>query len=1063
MTQTDPSAFFDRIRINTNPVAHPQSTIISDHARFTILTPRLIRLEWSETGEFEDRGTFAFPHRYAEPPLFVSYVQDDVLTIDTGALTLRYRQRSGPFDNTNLSITFTLAGQPQTWVPGMVDQNNLRGTLRTLDDTLGATNLDEGLISRAGWSLFDDSQHVLFTRDGGWIEPRPEHEIYDWYFFGYGHAYQKALQDYTTFGGRIPLIPRFVLGVWWSRYWAYSDQELRTLVDDFANNDFPLDVLVVDMDWHTTDSWTGYTWNRDLFPDPEAFLSWIHEHGLHTTLNLHPAEGVQSFEAIYPQFAKAMGVDPASGMAIPFRVSDPKYMQHYFELLHHPLEDQGVDFWWMDWQQGDQSEMRGLDPLLWINHLHFHDSTRRGQRPMLYSRWGGLGNHRYHIGFSGDTATTWAALQFQPYLTATASNVGFGWWSHDIGGHFGVPTPELYVRWVQLGALSPCLRLHSSNDPLFERRPWMFGDTATNAARAAFQLRYRLVPYLYTMARRAFDTSISLCRPMYYEYPESEAAYQARFQYFLGDQIIAAPIVHPADPEIRLATTDVWVPPGTWIDYQTLETFIGPRWVRLTGDLFRIPMLVKAGAIIPLAPISKTTGAIPSDQLDLAIFPGADGAFRMYEDDGATNDYNDGAYEWTTVTSQMQEDQLELHIAPVEGHCAVLARERRYTLHLCGIHQPALIHVNGELHDDWQYDTTTLTTTITLSSHDKQQPLDVVVRTDGTISALDTHHNRHIKHTDVQRLLGDQLSTTEQKALLDTVLELEGPGIADAVARLGGPFARVIQYEAPSEARQCLGRILVAAPADGNGYGVRITWLVLRHGIVETHTVTHDDVSEDQIIDSPFAFTGDITTMVWKAHITLQWRGRSFTTTYTSSTLFSSIPCWKVTLYDEHTTEYTIDQFTAHDQRLNETLEWHTYRQQIENTPGLHDVYSVKLAHLWRTDAAMSAYAIATVVSPVEQSAILYYQSQGEVTCYVNGEYLDDQEVSLTEQGQLPFVAVTRPRKTGTIQLRAGPNTILLHSQADREHPRWRFSVILTQLDGTAFTNLHYDTHTKPV
>ncbi|NOK62455.1 MAG: Alpha-glucosidase, glycosyl hydrolase family GH31 [Chloroflexi bacterium AL-W] len=1062
MTQTHPNAFFDRMRIDGNPVAHPQSSIISDQARFTILTTRLVRLEWSETGTFEDRGTFAFPHRYVEPPLFVTYVQDDLLTIDTGALILRYRQKSGPFDSANLSITFKLHGKLQTWVPGTPDHANLRGTLRTLDDTLGATDLDAGLISRAGWSLFDDSQHVLFTPDGSWIEPRPEHEHYDWYFFGYGHAYQEALRDYATFGGRIPLIPRFVLGAWWSRYWAYSDQELRTLVDDFANNDFPLDVLVVDMDWHTTDSWTGYTWNRELFPDPTAFLSWVHEHGLHTTLNLHPAEGVQSFEAIYPRFAEAMGIDPASGTTIPFRVSNKKYMQHYFELLHHPLEDQGVDFWWMDWQQGEQSEIPGLDPLLWINHLHFHDSTRRGQRPMLYSRWGGLGNHRYHIGFSGDTATAWAALQFQPYLTATAANVGFGWWSHDIGGHFGVPTPELYVRWVQLGTLSPCLRLHSSNDPLFERRPWMFGDTATTAAREAFHLRYRLVPYLYTMARQTIDTSISLCRPLYYEYPESEAAYQTRYQYFLGDQIIAAPIVYPANPETDMATTDVWVPPGTWIDYQTLETFTGPRWVRLSGDLLRIPMLVKAGAIIPLAPAAHTTGAILSDQLELAMFPGADGMFRLYEDDGSTNDYRHDACEWTTINSQMHHNRLELHIAPVEGHCAVLARQRRYTLHLRGTHKPTTIHVNGTPHNDWQHNTATLTTTINLVPHDKQQPLDVMIQTDGAISALDATHNSHVIYTDVQRLLAHQLPNDGQKALLDTVLAMDGPGIPDAIARLGGPFARMIQYEAPSEARQCLGRTLVAAPTDGSRYGVQITWQLLRDGLVEKHTITHNDVVDNQIIDSPFAFTGDITTMVWEAHITLWWCDTSFTTTYTSGTLFPLIPHWKVTFYDERTEERVLDQLIGPDQHLNKALEWHTYQQQIADTPGLHDVYSVKLAHLWRADATMSAYAVAAVVSPVEQTVLLYYQSQGELTCYVNGERLDDHKVSLTEQGQLPFVPVTRPRKTNTIQLRAGTNTIIVHSQADREHPRWRFSVILTQSDGTAFTNLHYDHNIRP-
>ena len=129
-----------------------------------------------------------------------------------------------------------------------------------------------------------------------------------------------------------------------------------------------------------------------------------------------------------------MGVNPATQQPIPFRPGDRRFVQNYFELLHHTIEDQGVDFWWIDWQQGEEaSDIAGLDPLIWLNHLHFHDSRRRGMRPMLYSRWGGLGNHRYHIGFSGDTYAVWPILRFLLYMTSTASNVAYGWWSHDIG------------------------------------------------------------------------------------------------------------------------------------------------------------------------------------------------------------------------------------------------------------------------------------------------------------------------------------------------------------------------------------------------------------------------------------------------------------------------------------------------------------------------------------------------------------------------------------------------------------------------------------------------------
>jgi hypothetical protein len=160
-----------------------------------------------------------------------------------------------------------------------------------------------------------------------WVMERPANEkpgaYSDWYFFGYGHDYKQALGDFVRVAGRIPLPPRFAFGVWWSRYWAYTDEQFDELARDFRENDTPLDVMVIDMDWHMSDEqlramgavdqsgemlgWTGYTWNKVLFPDPDAFLKKLHEDGLKTTMNLHPASGIQPWEQAYPAMARAMG------------------------------------------------------------------------------------------------------------------------------------------------------------------------------------------------------------------------------------------------------------------------------------------------------------------------------------------------------------------------------------------------------------------------------------------------------------------------------------------------------------------------------------------------------------------------------------------------------------------------------------------------------------------------------------------------------------------------------------------------------------------------------------
>lgn len=1044
MVFTPNADFFARIRVQGNPVAHPESVVICSHARFTVLTSRLIRMEWSASGIFEDRGTFAFPNRYAEPPRFATSLSNDELILDTGALVLRYRDDARPFSASNLSITFGLGAQPQVWRPGMSDLYNLRGTRRTLDGADGPVALEEGLISRAGWALFDDSRSVLFTTDNSWIDPRPDHDLQDWYFFGYGHDYTAALRDYTRFGGSIPLIPRFVLGVWWSRYWAYSAEDLRQLVHDFAAHELPLDVLVVDMDWHTPDGWTGYTWNRELFPDPSGFLRWVHAQGLRVTLNLHPADGVQPFEEVYPQFAAAMAVDATSQQPIPFRITDPRFVQNYFELLHHPLEEQGVDFWWMDWQQGETSEMKGLDPLPWINHLHFHDSMRRGLRPMLFSRWGKLGNHRYHIGFSGDTFAVWPALQSLPHFTAAAANVCYGWWSHDIGGHFGATDPELFARWVQYGALSPCLRLHASKQDEAERRPWAFPAEVLVACRAAFQLRYQLLPYLYTMARVMADTSVPLCRPLYYAYPEEDAAYVARWQYFLGDQIIAAPIVSPADPATGMAAVDVWLPAGEWIDFQTKERYQGPVWVRLLGDLDRVPLLVRAGGIIPLAPPVMRSDALPADHLILAIFPGATASFRYYEDDGVSMAYREGHYEWTPIELRMADAQhCEVLIGPVEGHCARLPRQRRYTLRLEATQPPSSVTLNGVPHHDWRYDAATLTTLIETALLPKDQPVTLHISGAGAIVADRAHHQQALRRADLLRLLGTRCPQQEGEDLITAVLALEGPGRADAIARLGGPFAHLIEYVAPEDARQQFGHAIVAAPADGSPCDVTVRWTMLRGSIVETQTTTHNRVTETQVLASPFAFDGTISAGYWRAEVTLAWRGFTLTTSHQSRPLFPAIPLWRVCVYDELADPLALDQVVGADGGLNPALNWQLYRQMAATVQNVNEIYRVAFyANYWARLAAgepLAAYAVSTIISPDAREAAIYFTANGPIRFVLNGEPLEEQPIAEDDPLREVMKSFRGVRRTVMAQLRSGPNQLIAITQRPEGSSWWYF------------------------
>ena len=630
--------------MDTNAVSRVQG----EKYRITLLTPQLIRMEYAEDGVFEDRPTKMAVFRDFPAVEYRCWRTERGLEIRTDFINLYYDEK--PFSANGLwaENRSDCHGIFSTWHYGDEMPENLGGTFRTLDEADGEIPLENGLFSRVcGYSVLDDSLSPVLTEDG-WFAPRRE-GIQDLYLFCYGLEYKKGLRDFFALCGKTPLLPRFALGNWWSRYHAYTQQEYERLMDDFEEKQVPLSVAVIDMDWHITNpgqggkGWTGYTWNKALFPDPEAFLKGLHDRGLKTTLNLHPAEGIQAHEDAYPQVAAALGRDAKRRQRIPFDPTDRKYMDAYFELVHQPLEEMGVDFWWIDWQQGTNCAAANIDPLWVLNHYHTKFSGRDGKRPLILSRYGGPGSHRYPLGFSGDTVISWESLQFQPYFTATASNIGYGWWSHDIGGHMrGARDDELQVRWVQYGVFSPIMRLHSTNNRFNGKEPWRYPAHIEGMMTRAMRLRHRLVPYLYVMNLRCHRDGEMPVQPMYYACPNEDAAYRVPNQYYFGSELIVLPITTPQDRALQLGSVKGWLPEGEYTDIFTGLRYRGGA-VRLFRPLENIPVLAKAGAILPLAgEENEPVGTGIPGKMEIRVFPGADGRFDLYEDDGETMAFERG-------------------------------------------------------------------------------------------------------------------------------------------------------------------------------------------------------------------------------------------------------------------------------------------------------------------------------------------------------------------------------------------------------------------------------------
>ncbi|WP_323122860.1 glycoside hydrolase family 31 protein [Burkholderia alba] len=709
--------------------AVPANQIISGNARFTVLSPTLIRLEYAADGVFDDAPSFTAVGRdNFSPPSIQSGISSNWLTINTGKIQLRYHVNSGVFASDDLEITLlngaNQVAQHPTWSTSDIkNSGNYGGYYRGLDHKQGPVPMHDGVLSSQGWYLLNDSTTAIASKNGDFSSRSKHGGIYqDGYLFGYANDYAKALLDFKTLTGPAPLLPKKVFGILYSRWHDYSESDYKnSLIPEFNKNNVPLDVLITDTDFKSPNTWDGWEWRADQFPDPVEFEDWVHSLGMLSALNIHPAinDGDPKYNAtkILTNNKLALGKDAYGRPAYFFDFSIQNQAQAFLNL-HDDFMKQGVDFFWPDWCcDNSQSSKLGVTPDSWMNYLYSKIQHNYNHRPFTLSRigasyqnyndatpQGAWADHRYAIHFTGDSdstkdiavgATTWPLLSFAIKMAITEGNVGEPYVSHDIGSFRydnddkGVKLPDdYYIRWMQAGVFLPIMRIHSGGSA---RLPWEFSGVAQQQAANMMRLREALVPYIYTMAKISHDTGLPITRPLYLSYPNNAEAIANSTEYMFGSDILVAPITAPG----ITASATVWFPPGKWIDYFTGESITGPATKNISKDLTKIPVYVRAGGIIPMYQSADggNISKISQKPLSINVYSGNNGDFSLYDDDGDSQAYSSGKFSNTQFT--YNDTRKTLSIGPAQGIFDSQKSNRSFVVNFKNSNPPNSVSWNG--------------------------------------------------------------------------------------------------------------------------------------------------------------------------------------------------------------------------------------------------------------------------------------------------------------------------------------------------------------------------------
>jgi len=501
----------------------------------------------------------------------------------------------------------------------------------------------------------------------------------------------KAIERYTSLTGRSPIPPRWAAGYMQSRYGYSWEKDYRWLMKNFRERKIPCDALIFDLDWFGTMG--NLKWHTGNFPNPEKLQKDLEADGFKTivitepyvfkdSVNFEEAKKMKLFaktakgeEYIFPFWRTKAGL-------LDFSNTDT---QKWFSEKIKNIHSTGVDGWWTDLDEpeydkedmvykiGSQPAAHNLQGFLMDKSIRdMYDKELPNERCFMMSRSGFSGIQRLGSSvWSGDVQASWAHLKGQIPIALNTSLSGIPLWNSDTGGFHGHPSPELYTRWIQFSAFTPVFRSHGNHDV---REPWSFGEKAERICRKYIELRMRLVPYLYNLFRETNLTGAPIMRPTFMEAPGEDPELVG--QYFYGHELLVAPVV-----EEGAKKKNVMLPAGRWTYFWDDRVVEGPKKISVPVDLDIMPIFVREGAIIPMAPVMQYTREKPVDPLTIHYYPGpSPSSYKLYEDDGESREYENGEFATISIDAEKTGNVVKIRVGKPDGKYKGMPAKRSYEI-----------------------------------------------------------------------------------------------------------------------------------------------------------------------------------------------------------------------------------------------------------------------------------------------------------------------------------------------------------------------------------------------